>query len=215
MIMQLDAAEARALGSLVEKSVTTREQYPLTFNSLLAACNQKSSRDPLMQLDAESLGRAVQGLIEKGLAERVQAPGDRVPKFRHDAGRLFGTDDQKVIGLMTLLLLRGPQTAGEIKGRAERLCEFASTAEAEGLLQRLCAAPEPMVGRAPRQPGQKEGRYRHLFSGDAAPVAASPAVQPAVQPPAQPDALAALEARVAALETQVRMINEKLQGPAA
>ncbi len=213
MLMQLDAAEARALGSLVEKSLTTREQYPLTFNSLMSACNQKSSREPVMQLDAESLGRAVQGLVEKGLAERVQAPGDRVPKFRHDAGRLFATDDPKVIGIMTLLLLRGPQTAGEIKGRADRLCEFASTAEVEGLLQSLAAAPEPMVGRAPRQPGQKEGRYCHLFSGvPAAPAAVQPQA-PAAAP--QPDALAALEARVAALETQVRILAEKLQGPAA
>lgn len=199
MITQLDAVEARALGALAEKSITTREQYPLTFNSLLLACNQKSSRDPVMTLDAVTLGRAVESLIAKGLAERQQVPGERVPKFRHDIGRLLGSDDPKLIGMMTVLLLRGPQTPGEIKTRGERLCSFGSTAEAEGLLQQLCSGDEPMVARLPRQAGQKETRYMHLFSG-AAPEAAE---RPAAAPPAQ-DRLAALEARVEELEARVR-----------
>lgn len=204
MITQLDAVEARALGSLVEKSITTREQYPLTFNALLNACNQKSSRDPVMTLDAESLGRAVQGLIEKGLAERQQAPGERVPKFRHDIGRLLGSDDPQVIGAMTVLLLRGPQTSGGIKVHAERLCSFAGTAEAEALMQRLCAAPEPMAARLPRQPGQKESRYCHLLSGppeQEAPAAAAAAPQSA------PDRLAGLEKRVADLEARLSALE--------
>lgn len=208
MITQLDAAEARALGSLVEKSLTTREQYPLTFNSLLLACNQKSSRDPVMTLDHDSLGRAVQGLIEKGLAQREQAPGERVPKFRHDAGRLFGSDDPKVIGVMTVLLLRGPQTSGELKTRSERLCEFGGTAEVEALMQQLCAAAEPMTARLPRQPGQKEARYCHLFSG--APAAAPAEAAPAAPQPAQPDRIAALEKRLEALETLVKELESRL-----
>jgi len=211
MITQLDAAEARALGSLVEKSLTTREQYPLTFNSLLLACNQKSSRDPVMTLDVDSLGRAVQSLVEKGLLQRQQIPGERVPKFRHDIGSLLGSEDPKVIGLMTVLLLRGPQTPGELKTRTERLCEFTGTAEVEGLLQQLCAAAEPQVARLPRQPGQKEQRYYHLFSGAAAPAVAAPAA--AVVPP-QPDKLAALEARVEALEALVKDLDSRLPKPA-
>lgn len=213
MPIELDAAEARALGSLVEKSLTTRENYPLSFNSLLAACNQKSSRDPVMELDADALGRAVQSLINKGLAYRDQAPGERVPKFRHDIGRLLGTDDPKVIAVATLLLLRGPQTAGELKGRSDRLCEFAGTAEAEGLMQELCARPEPFVARQPRQPGQKEGRYCHLFFGA---QAAAPAGQPAAPQPAapaapgQPDRVAELEKRVAALEELVKGLDARL-----
>ncbi|MDA8243417.1 MAG: YceH family protein [Elusimicrobia bacterium] len=207
MITQLDAVEARALGALVEKSITTKEQYPLSFNSLLLACNQKSSREPVMDLDTETLGRAVESLIAKGLAERLQAPGERVPKFRHDIGRLLGTDDAKVIGAMTVLLLRGAQTPGEIKTRAERLCEFASTAEVEGLLQRLSGAAEPMAARLPRQPGQKETRYYHLFSGAAAP-ASSPAAETApVQLPPSADRLAALEKRLEELEARVRELE--------
>ena len=211
MLTQLDAAEARALGSLVEKSLTTREQYPLTFNSLLLACNQKSSRDPVMTLDHDSLGRAVQGLIEKGLAQREQAPGERVPKFRHDAGRLFGSDDPKVVGVMTVLLLRGPQTPGELKTRGERLCEFGGTAEVEALMQRLCAAAEPMIARLPRQPGQKEARYCHLFSG--APAAVPDGAAPAAPQPAQPDRLAALERRVEALEALAKELEARLPKP--
>ncbi|HOW88795.1 MAG TPA: YceH family protein [Elusimicrobiales bacterium] len=195
MLTELDPAEARALGSLVEKSLTTREQYPLTFNALLNACNQKTSRDPVMELDAETLGRALTGLIEKGLAERLQVPGDRVPKFRHDIGRLLGSDDPKVVGTMTVLLLRGPQTPGELKARTERLCSFSGTAEVETLLQGLCDRREdPPVARLPRQAGQKESRYRQLYSGAAdVPLPAGPASAPE-------DRLAMLEKRVSALE---------------
>jgi hypothetical protein len=208
MPIQLDEVEARVLGSLAEKALTVREQYPLTFNSLLAACNQKTSREPVMNLDLDAMGRAVQSLIDKGLAERVQAPGDRVPKFRHRISVLLGTDDPKITGAFIVLLLRGPQTPGEIKGRTERLCQFAGTAEVEGLLQELAARPEPMVARLPRQAGQKETRFAHLFSGapvdggDSAPAAAQPAV------PAQPDRLADLEARVAVLEAAVAAMKD-------
>jgi hypothetical protein len=215
MLIELDAAQARALGSLVEKSLTTREQYPLTFNSLLNACNQKSSRDPVMTLDTETLGRAVQGLITKGLAERLQAPGERVPKFRHDIGKLLGSDDPRIIGIFTVLLLRGPQTPGEIKGRTERLCQFASTAEVEGLMQELCANHEPMVARLQRGAGQKEARYVHLFSGaTAAQPEAAPAAHAAAAQPGG-DRLAQLEKRVAELEAAVKAIKENLDGPAA
>lgn len=210
MPIQLDEIEARVLGSLAEKALTVREQYPLTFNSLLSACNQKSSRDPVMSLDLDTMGRAVRSLIDKGLAERVQAPGDRVPKFRHRISVLLGTDDPKVAGAFIILLLRGPQTPGEIKGRSERLCQFAGTAEVEGLLQELAARPEPMVARLPRQAGQKEPRFAHLFTGV---PASAPAVVPALAGaavPGQPDRLEALEARVAALEAAVAV----LKGPA-
>ena len=213
MLTELNPVEARVLGSLVEKSLTTREQYPLTFNSLLNACNQKTSREPVMTLDTDVMGRAVQTLIDKRLAERLQAPGDRVPKFRHNIDRLLNSADPKLIGLVTVLLLRGPQTPGEIKGRTDRLCEFAGTAEVEGLLQELCARPEdPFVARLPRQAGQKEVRYQHLFSG-AAPAgpAAAPEVQAAAPAPA--DRLALLEKRVEALEAFVKAQEERLSKP--
>lgn len=216
MLIELDAAEARVLGSLVEKSLTTREQYPLTFNSLLNACNQKSSREPVMNLDTETMGRAVQKLVEKGLVERLQAPGERVPKFSHDIGKLLGSDEPRLIGIFTVLLLRGPQTPGEIKGRTERLCQFASTAEVEGLMQELCAKPEPMAARLPRGAGQKEARYAHLFSGPPAaqPEAAPAAVHAAAAQPGD-DRLAQLEKRLAELEAAVKAIKDELDGPAA
>ncbi|OGR67123.1 MAG: hypothetical protein A2081_04835 [Elusimicrobia bacterium GWC2_61_19] len=211
MLTELNQVEARVLGALVEKSLTTREQYPLTFNALLNACNQKTSREPVMNLDTDAMGKAVQTLIEKGLVERLQAPGDRVPKFRHDIGKLLGSDEPRLIGVVTVLLLRGPQTPGEIKGRTDRLCEFTGTAEVEGLLQELCARAEnPIVARLPRQAGQKEVRYQHLFSGAAA--AAAPA-QPEHVPAAPPsiDRLALLEKRVEALEA---ILKAKENGPA-
>lgn len=206
MLTELDAVEARVLGSLAEKSITTREQYPLTFNSLLNACNQKTSRDPVTSLDADAMGKAVQSLIEKGLVERQQVPGERVPKFRHDIGKLLGSDDPKLIGVMTVLLLRGPQTPGEIKTRTERLCEFSGTAEVEGLLQELCGrAADPLAARLPRQPGQKEVRYFHLFSG--AVVAAPEQATAAAPAPGAPDRLEALEKRIAQLEAKVKELE--------
>ena len=210
MMIELDPVEARVLGSLVEKSLTTREQYPLTFNALLNACNQKTSREPVMNLDAGIMGKAVQSLIEKGLVERQQIPGERVPKFRHYIYRLLDGTDPKLVGAITILLLRGPQTPGEIKGRTERLCEFTSTAEVEGLLQQLCARVDaPLVARLPRQAGQKESRYRHLFSGAASAAYAEPAVM--VSAPA--DRLAQLEKRVEALEALAKTREEGLVGP--
>jgi uncharacterized protein YceH (UPF0502 family) len=211
MLMELNPIEARVLGSLVEKSLTTREQYPLTFNSLLNACNQKSSREPVMTLDTDTMGKAVQSLLEKGLLERQQIPGERVPKFRHNIRQLLNTDDVKIIGVITVLLLRGPQTPGEIKNRTDRLCEFASTAEADGLLQELAGRAEnPLVARLPRQPGQKEQRYYHLFSGAAAP-AATPAEAVTVVVPG--DRLHQLEQRVETLEVLVKNLVERLPKP--
>ena len=211
MIIELTPVEARVLGSLVEKSMTTREQYPLTFNALLNACNQNTSREPVMELDTDTMGRAVQTLIDKNLVERVQAPGDRVPKFRHDIGNLVNSTDARLIGIITVLLLRGPQTPGEIKGRTDRLCEFTGTAEVEGLMQELCARPEnAFIARQPRQPGQKESRYYHLFSG-AAP-AAPPETVTVIH--GHPDRVALLEKRVEALEALVKSLDERLPKPA-
>jgi len=212
MLIELNAVEARVLGSLVEKSLTVREQYPLTFNSLLNACNQKSSREPVMNLDTDAMGKAVQSLLEKGLLERQQIPGERVPKFRHNIHQLLNSDDAKIVGVITVLLLRGPQTPGEIKTRTERLCEFASTAEADGLLQELAGRAEnPLVARLPRQPGQKEQRYYHLFSGAAAPAAAA---EPAAAAAIPGDRLHQLEQRVETLEVLVKKLVERLPKPA-
>lgn len=209
MVTQLTDVEARILGSLVEKSLATPENYPLSLNALINACNQKTSREPVMALDEATVGRGLHALLEKGLAERHFEPGSRVPKFLHHIEALMSLADAKPIATICLLLLRGPQTAGEIKGRTDRLCKFESTAEVEALLQDLAARTDgPFAAKLPRQPGQKEARYQHLFSG-AAPTPA-PAPAPAAAPaPVPADRLAQLEKRVEALETAVKTLQER------
>lgn len=207
MPTQLDPVEARALGALVEKSLTTPDQYPLTFNALLNACNQKTSRDPVMALDPDTLGRGVQGLVNKDLAVRLTVPGTRVPKFRHRVENLFPQAGANETGLVCVLLLRGPQTPGELKSRTDRLCDFQGTADVEALLQGLCVRPEPVIARLPRQPGQKETRYQHLFFG---PAPALPAEQAPAHPSAAPDRLAQLEKRVETLEAALKNLDQRL-----
>jgi len=165
MLTELTSVECRILGSLAEKSITVREQYPLSFNSLMLACNQKSSRDPVMSLDSAVLGRGIDSLVEKGLVQKHLYSGERSVKFTHCLSTLLDTLDPKVTAVFIVLMLRGPQTAAELKTRTERLYQFGSTAEVEFLLQQLCAAENPMAAKAPRRPGQKDGRYMHLFCG--------------------------------------------------
>ncbi|HXT00006.1 MAG TPA: YceH family protein [Elusimicrobiota bacterium] len=205
MIVELSEVQARVLGSLVEKSLTTPDQYPLSLNSLVLACNQKTSRDPVMALDEATVGAALHFLLEKSLAGRLHEPGSRVPKFMHHVEMLLTGADDKIIAVICVLLLRGPQTAGELKTRTDRLCRFTGAAEVESLLQDLSQRAEPWVAKLPRAAGQKETRYRHLFSAAAAPGAV-PAPVPSVASPAADDRLALLEKRVEALEALVKTL---------
>ncbi|PIR15234.1 MAG: hypothetical protein COV48_15515 [Elusimicrobia bacterium CG11_big_fil_rev_8_21_14_0_20_64_6] len=202
MITELNEIEARVLGALIEKSLTTPESYPLTLNSLLLACNQKTSRDPVMSLAEPEAAQGLHSLIERSLAGRIHEPGGRVPKFMHHAEILLDGADTKTIAVICVLLLRGPQTAGELKTRTDRLCGFASAAEVESLLQDLSLRSEPWVVKLPRQAGQKESRYRQLFTGASAPASAE------APTPASPavDRVAELEKRVAALEAAVESL---------
>jgi hypothetical protein len=207
MMIELNEVQARVLGALVEKSLTTPDQYPLSLNSLILACNQKTSREPVMSLDEATVGQALHFLLEKSLAGRIHEPGSRVPKFMHHIEMLLTGADQKTAATICVLLLRGAQTPGEIKTRTDRLCEFASTAEVESLLQDLTLRAEPWVLKLPRQPGQKEVRYRQLFSGVPEPAAVSVSPVPAaaaVHAPAAIDRLSQLEKRVEALEALVK-----------
>lgn len=227
-LMLLTDVEARVLGSLIEKSQTTPEQYPLSLNALVNACNQKTSRDPVTNYDEATVARTLATLREKNLVSPRSEPGSRVTKFSHRAENLIGGGTSKEIGILCVLLLRGPQTAGEIRIRTDRLCEFASVQELEMILQDMASRPDgALVVRLARQPGQKEARYRHLFFGDAPPADPAPvrsyASTPAFMPPAPiavvtpkpvedlamllghrfdalESRLAALEARIAALE---------------
>lgn len=189
----LSEAEARVLGSLVEKSLTVPDQYPLSLNALVAACNQKTSREPVMELSPEQVTDAVASLFEKGLA--VQQDGSRVAKYVHAAEKLTGPTS-KDLAVLAVLLLRGPQTAAEVRVRTERMCEWKDTAEVEAFLEDWASRDgDPYAARLPR------GRYQHLFSGPpSGPVLPRPA-------PASPDRLAALEARVAALEERLKALG--------
>ncbi|MDD5303496.1 MAG: YceH family protein [Elusimicrobia bacterium] len=213
MITELNEIEARVLGALIEKSLTTPESYPLSLNSLVLACNQKTSRDPVMSLEEPVVAQGLHSLIERSLAGRIHEPGSRVPKFMHHAEILLDGADAKTIATMCVLLLRGPQTAGEIKTRTDRLCEFASSAEVEALLQDMSLRAEPWVAKLPRQPGQKESRYRQLFTGAAAAAPAAAAMPaavvaaPAAAAPPAVDRVAELEKRVAALEDAVKRLT--------
>jgi uncharacterized protein YceH (UPF0502 family) len=179
---QLSAVEARVLGSLVEKSFLTPDQYPLSLNALVNACNQKTSREPVMELTAEAVTGAIGTLFEKGLA--VEQQGSRVSKYIHSAEKLAGPT-AKDLAVQCVLLLRGAQTAAEVRVRTERMCEWRDSAEVEAYLEGLVAHDPPLAARLSR------GRYHHLSLGaPSGPQAPAPA----------PDRLAALEARVAALE---------------
>ena len=171
MELLLDAVEARVIGALIEKEVATPEYYPLSLNALVNACNQKSSRDPVMQLDEIVVRQALSHLEEVGLAGRVQ--DSRVLKFEHHARQLLDLK-RPDIAVLCLLLLRGPQTAGELRNRSERLYGFDDIASVQSVLERMARAesgeggkPRPaLVTLLVRRPGEKEPRYAHLLSGE-------------------------------------------------
>ena len=162
----LNAVEARVIGSLMEKQITTPEYYPLTLNALVNACNQISNRDPVVSYDEKTVVRALESLREKQLAWMVTGAGSRVPKYEHRLTEALSLAEQEVAALC-VLILRGPQTVGEIKGRTTRMYEFKELEEVEMTLQSLAnAEPRPLVVKLPRQPGTKESRYAHLLSGE-------------------------------------------------
>jgi uncharacterized protein YceH (UPF0502 family) len=167
--IQLTPNEARVIGSLIEKEHATPEQYPLSLNALVSACNQKSSRDPVMALDEGTVRQIVDGLIRKRLVSEKTGFGSRVTKYQHrfcntDFGEL--TFSEQELGVICVLLLRGPQTPGELRTRCERLCRFSDVNEAEAVLKHLMERDDgPFVARLPREPGKRESRYAHLFCG--------------------------------------------------
>ncbi len=168
MRIELDPLEARVIGSLLEKEVTTPEQYPLSLNALTAACNQKSNREPVMQLKETQVQDLLDGLKKKHLVSDQTGFGSRVSKYHHRfcntgfGGFEFSAQE---LGLLCVLLLRGPQTPGELRGRTQRLCSFEDVQETETVLQGLMERQDgPFVARLARQPGRRESRYVHLFS---------------------------------------------------
>lgn len=162
----LNESEARVLGALVEKQLTTPEYYPLTLNALTAACNQKNNRNPVVSYDEQTVAQAVESLREKNLVYVFYGSTSRVPKYKHVMPEVLHLTPPQV-AIVSVLLLRGTQTPGELRGNGSRFYEFSGLEEVEQTLNELMVhEPDPLVVRLPRQPGQKEVRFAHLLSGD-------------------------------------------------
>lgn len=205
--MTLTAVEVRVLGALVEKEMATPEYYPLTLNALLNACNQKSNRDPAVSYDEDTVAEAIDSLREKKLAAVITGAGMRVPKYRELLSESLNLG-RRELAILCELMLRGPQTVGELRDRAGRLHPFADLDEVESILRRLMEwQPDPLAVRLARQPGTKEQRNAHLLSGEPAAVASAEAPPEA---PARGERLAALEAEVRELRNEVRALGERL-----
>jgi uncharacterized protein len=165
MDLILSDPEVRVLGALIEKEITTPDNYPLSMNALIAACNQLSNRNPVVHFDESTVTHALDGLREKKLAHQVDKSDARVTKYRHVLYEAMNLG-RPGIAVLCVLMLRGPQTLGEIRTRTNRLYDFSSLEEVETTLNSLSAAAHPLVAKAPRQSGQKEIRYAHLLSGE-------------------------------------------------
>lgn len=206
MKYELTAHEARVIGCLLEKQVTTPEQYPLSVNAVTLACNQKTNREPVLSLSESDVQDLLDQLVKRHYLRTVSGFGNRVTKYEQrfcnsEFGNLKLTSGE--VALITTLLLRGAQTPGELRSRAQRMHEFADTTEVENILEKLAAREDgPYVVRLPREPGKREQRYMHLFSGevDTSSVIADSAA------PASGD----LAARVEALENEVEELKQRL-----
>ncbi|MEA2695178.1 MAG: uncharacterized protein QOJ16_4565 [Acidobacteriota bacterium] len=203
---QLDPVEVRIVGALLEKEQTTPEIYPLTMSALLAACNQKTNRDPVMQLTETQVDAALETLRQDVLVWRTE--GARSEKWQQSVTRRWGLDTAGKKAILTLLLLRGAQTVGELHTRSERLHAFASLAEVEETLRKMAAIDEPLVIELPRRTGQKENRWVHLV-GEVAPPS-TPADVPELPAAASTGASSSLASRVQKLEETVARLAEEL-----
>lgn len=209
----LSHVEVRVLGALIEKAVTTPDYYPLSLSGLTAACNQTSNREPVMRLDEGEVSEAVVTVRRRGLVRAIQPSGARVTKFEHLLANALNLDARE-LAVLCVLMLRGPQTIGELHTRTARLAEFADLAAVEATLDALIARdPEPLVVRLPRRAGQKELRHAHLLSGEAAaaeervPNEAASAASP--RAPGDEDRVAALERTVDELRAALDALREE------
>ena len=211
--LRLTPNEARVLGALIEKEITTPEYYPLSLNALINACNQRSNREPVMDLDEETVRQALHGLEDDGLAGRARSADGRVTKYEHWLGEAFNFSRAET-ALVGVLLLRGPQTPGELRGRTERMHRFEEISDVLAGLQKLSEREPPLVAMLPRQPGTKESRYAHLLSG---PVESAALAQPAAPPPYAPTYSPAFagdatdqDSRIAQLEATIAQLKSDL-----
>jgi len=207
----LNSVEARVLGSLIEKELTTPDYYPLTLNALTNACNQKSNRDPVMGLDEKTVVRGLDSLREKQFVWQVKTAGSRVPKYEHNIRKAAAFSPQE-IGVLCVLLLRGPQTVGEMRSRTARLYNFSDLSEVEATLQGLTDREEgPFVVKLPRQTGRKERRYAHLFCGEVAvdEEEETPTETARLEVRAENERITELEQKVAVLQTEMSELKQQ------
>ena len=215
MNIELSAMEARVIGCLVEKQITTPDQYPLSLNALVNACNQKSNRDPVLSASEAEIQTVVDGLARKHLVMEKSGFGSRVPKYQHrlcntEFGTLKFTPQE--LAIICELLVRGPQTPGELRTRAARMASFTAVDEVESTLETLSTRVDgPFVVRLPREPGRRDSRYAHLFSGSVAAHAAAegPGALTASTAGATPREDAE-PSRLERLEEEVRQLREEL-----
>jgi uncharacterized protein YceH (UPF0502 family) len=211
MITILSDIEARVLGSLVEKQVTTPEYYPLTLNALTLACNQKNNRSPVTSYSEDEVAQALETLREKNLTYVFYGSTSRVPKYKHVMTEVLHLNAAE-LAVMCVLLLRGPQTSGELTTRGFRLHEFSGLEEVDAALNALMTRePDPLVIRLPRQPGQKEVRHAHLLSGRVE-VETHAAARVAAPRATSSDRVSKLESDVETLKTEFQRLREQFEG---
>ena len=208
MDILLNDTEVRVLGALIEKDITTPDYYPLSLNALVNACNQKNNRDPVMNLEEDDVRQALHSLQEKRLAGPAGGADSRVTKYEHRLQEVFNFD-RKETAVICVLLLRGPQTPGELRSRTERMHKFGDLDEVQGTLQRLAEREPPLVKILPRQPGTKEARYVHLFSADLRAWEAVPSPAKNVGM-ADHDRLSRIEQELADLRDEITGIKQAL-----
>lgn len=208
MEIELTPLEARVLGAFIEKEMTTPDYYPLSPNALTNACNQKSNRNPVMQLAEEDVIETVEELRKKGLAMQSQDAGSRVIKFRHTLRERLYLDDHE-LAILAELLLRGAQTPGELRSRADRMSRFSDLAKVDQVMQELMDKEQPMVIKLARQAGRKEQRYMHLLCGPVSIDENEPAVQ--VIQTAQSRSIAELEEEIERLKSELSAFRQEFK----
>lgn len=212
MRTELTPLEARVVGSLIEKEITTPDQYPLTLNALTAACNQKSNRDPVLELSNREVQDVVDGLMKKHIVtDRSGGVGGRVTRYRHRfCNTQFGNLElaPRELAIICELLLRGPQTPGELRGRASRMAPLRDVSEVESALEALAARDPALVAQLAREPGRRESRWMQLFTGEAPP---EPVAQPETGPRAsRSERLDVLEAKLDAMQEEIAALRRRL-----
>jgi hypothetical protein len=206
----LSAVECRVLGALIEKDITTPDYYPLSLNALVNACNQKNNRDPVMSLDESAVRDALYTLQEKRLAGPAGGADSRVTKYEHRIQEVFNFTRAET-AVMDVLLLRGPQTPGELRGRTERMYRFEELSDVQSTLQKLTQREPSLVKMLPRQPGTKESRYAHLLSGDVEGFEAPPEAATLSTRGGDDERFAQLESEVAELRRELGELKQQME----